>query len=677
MRTIVALVFAWNLAGQAPGPVRQANARPPQRPNASEPIEALERFVAQYPDDMPTRIALLQRYFNTPEGALPAALVRNARRRHIVWMIEHHPDAPELSRPFAVIDPKGRFGDAEGFSEVSKLWWSRAAVPGATPKVIANAIYFFRFDDRAAARDLLEYGLKTHPKDNDLARMRGMLDSMTFIGATDADQNGNVTAVDGSGAKSPAAVKSREEIESTSSAALAGGAGQFLTQQSGFLTREFVLGDEDPLEIAGGWLTHARQLDPENGAWIDGLMQVYQRKAGQALDPHAKVQYLSKALEIADTQPQQMRVLNDRMEAEFDAGDAAAAGHDAEQLLDIVTVNPTVGNFDQMIHAAETMLGRVALAHGNRAEAKQHLMESAKVKLTGAPKMTLAQDLLDAGEKDAVVQYLQSCRAFWKFDEGRIDHAEKLIRTQAKPDILSTWRPAGLAMVRKSAPAFDLTDLAGKEWKLDEMGGKPVLLAFWNLSCAGCRDELQAVGRMAGPDSVVLAVNEGDDESKVRDYVSKNRIALPVVIGKDLARKYDADSLPALAVIDRSGEVAAYSTGNVSPDTLRAQVAKGNQGRFGLPAPVSNPTGTGTPAQVTLTWRPVPGAESYVVEWDTRSGDGWNSDREGGLLRVIPTRETSAMLDCPERCDGRWRVYAVSGRDGAGKTSEWREFACQ
>ena len=673
MRTIVALVFAFNLAGQ----IRPASMSAPQRPNASEPIEVLERFVARNPDDVPTRVALLQRYFNMPEGALSPELVRRGRRRNILWMIEHHPDAPELSRPIAVIDPKGRFADPEGSSEAAKLWWSRAAVPSATPKIIANAIFFFRFNDRAAARDLLEYGLKVSPKDGDLARMQGMLDAIAFIGAVDADHNGNVTAVDGSGAKSPAAAKAREEIESTTSAALAGSAGQFLTQQSGFLTRELVLGDEDPLALAERWLVHARQLDPNNGAWIDGLMQVYQRDAGQALDPHAKEQYLSKALEIADTHPRQMRVLNDRMEAEFDAGDAAAAGRDAQQLLDIVTVNPTVGNFDEMIHAAETMLGRVALDQGNREEAKRHLAESAKVKLSGAPKMTLAQDLLDAGERDAVLQYLEACRVFWKFDEGRIDHAEKLIRTQAKPDILSPWRPTGLAMVRKKAPAFDLMDLSGKEWTLDQIGAKPMALAFWNVSCSACREQLQALDRIAGPDYVILAINEGDDESPVKEYVLKNHIALPVLMGgKDTARKYEADALPALAVIDRNGEVAAYSAGSLSPDTLRAQIAKGTAGRPVLAAPIPLAFVPGA-ARVTFSWRPVPGAESYVVEWDSRDGEGWLSDREGGLLRVVPTRETSAVLECPHGCEGRWRVYAVSARDGAGRTSEWHEFVCE
>jgi hypothetical protein len=69
-----------------------------------------------------------------------------------------------------------------------------------------------------------------------------------------------------------------------------------------------------------------------------------------------------------------------------------------------------------------------------------------------------------------------------------------------------------------------------------------------------------------------------------------------------------------------------------------------------------------------------------VVEWDSRDDKGWISDREGGLLHVIPTGETTAMVEFPHpggTCAGRWRVYAVSAKDGAGRTSEWREFVCQ
>lgn len=653
MRTMVALVFAWNLA---------ANLSAQVRPAANAPLELLESYAAAHPGDVPVRVALLQRYFNLPEGALPLPVA--ARRRNIIlWMIAHHPDAPELARPIAVIDPGGRLADPEGSEQAAKLWWSRAAVPGAPPKVIANAIYFYRFHDRAAARDLLEFGWKSYPKDNDLARMRGMLDAMAFLGAAAADANGNVTAVDGTGVRSPAAAKARQEIESTRIAALAGGAGQFIEQQFGFLNREGVLGDEDPLELARAWLGHAHQLDPQNGAWIDGLMQTYLREATLSLDPHAQVQALSKALEIADTQPRQIRVLNARMEAEFNLGDAAAAEGDAEKLLDLVTVNANLGNFDEMIHSGETMLGRVALARGNLAEAKQHLAESAKVKLRTAPKITLAQGLLDAGERDAVIRYLEACRSFWQFDQGRIDHAEKLIRTEAKPDILSPWRPEGLALVRKKAPAFELADLSGKMWTLD--GSRPVALLFFRIDCPACIRQLRVLDRAPN----ILAIDEGDEAERVRRFAEEGRFAMPFAIDTaSLRRRYDADELPSLVVIDRHGEVAAYSVGEIAPDMLRAEIAQGAAGLPALAAPVpQNIESAG--GHVTFSWRPVPGAESYVVEWDTGSQNGW--------VRVIPTRETKAELDCPQQSTGQWRVYAVSGREGSGPSSVWREFSCQ
>ncbi len=77
---------------------------------------------------------------------------------------------------------------------------------------------------------------------------------------------------------------------------------------------------------------------------------------------------------------------------------------------------------------------------------------------------------------------------------------------------------------------------------------------------------------------------------------------------------------------------------------------------------------------MTFDWTPVPGAESYIVEWDYRDEQGWVSEREGGLMRVIPTGTTEATLEFIGAQRGRWRVYGVNARGGAGTSSEWREF---
>ncbi len=77
-----------------------------------------------------------------------------------------------------------------------------------------------------------------------------------------------------------------------------------------------------------------------------------------------------------------------------------------------------------------------------------------------------------------------------------------------------------------------------------------------------------------------------------------------------------------------------------------------------------------------LTWKAVPGAESYMVQLDQKDDQGWLSDRDEHLVRVIPASGTTASLDASLGETShqviRWRVFAVT-RQGPGIISEWRE----
>jgi hypothetical protein len=49
------------------------------------------------------------------------------------------------------------------------------------------------------------------------------------------------------------------------------------------------------------------------------------------------------------------------------------------------------------------------------------------------PNVSLAKDLLEKGERDAVIQYLELCRKFWKMDNGRLDQWIKEIKAGKVP----------------------------------------------------------------------------------------------------------------------------------------------------------------------------------------------------------------------------------------------------
>jgi hypothetical protein len=48
--------------------------------------------------------------------------------------------------------------------------------------------------------------------------------------------------------------------------------------------------------------------------------------------------------------------------------------------------------------------------------------------------MTLAKDLLEKGERDAVLEYFMLCRKFWKMDHGKLDQWIQEVMDGKNPD---------------------------------------------------------------------------------------------------------------------------------------------------------------------------------------------------------------------------------------------------
>lgn len=78
------------------------------------------------------------------------------------------------------------------------------------------------------------------------------------------------------------------------------------------------------------------------------------------------------------------------------------------------------------IYHGNVVLGRLALSKGDFRRAKKYLLKAAKTKgspqlSSYGPGLSLVRELFEVGEKAVVVEYLQLCKSFWKFDMGRLD----------------------------------------------------------------------------------------------------------------------------------------------------------------------------------------------------------------------------------------------------------------
>ena len=106
-------------------------------------------------------------------------------------------------------------------------------------------------------------------------------------------------------------------------------------------------------------------------------------------------------------------------------GNLDAARARAVQLLRLAEVEPDNWDYGNAVHKAHIMLGRVALARGDLDLAGVELIASARTPgspqlASFGPNMQLALELLQAGRKDAVLEYFRLCDQFWELGHARL-----------------------------------------------------------------------------------------------------------------------------------------------------------------------------------------------------------------------------------------------------------------
>ena len=141
--------------------------------------------------------------------------------------------------------------------------------------------------------------------------------------------------------------------------------------------------------------------------------------------------------------------------------------------------------------------------------------------------------------------------------------------------LLSTLAGSALAMGSRPpatgmpAAGFSLTDLDGKSHKLEQYRGKVVLLNFWATWCKPCTSEMPAMqtvyDQLRDKDFVVLAVNELEDEAKVREHIQQYKHTFPVLLDREnqVANQYGVFGLPVSVFIDQQGVVQEYIKGGL------------------------------------------------------------------------------------------------------------------
>lgn len=226
-------------------------------------------------------------------------------------------------------------------------------------------------------------------------------------------------------------------------------------------------------DLAETYLKRCRDLDPENPHWSGLLAQLYElpkpkketvdkgknkkpkkQKPGDKKNQFIDAETLERAraafaereraFSLATTESTVLYTLTDLPQSAVNCGEIEKAKLYADRLLDLVDQHLANRNYSNSIYEAHTALGRIALLEGNIERAKEHLLKS--VSVIGSPQlnsfgpdMVLAQELLNAGEKEIIYEFFFRVRIFWKSE--CIDIWANQIRSGMIPDLSIKFIP--------------------------------------------------------------------------------------------------------------------------------------------------------------------------------------------------------------------------------------------
>jgi peroxiredoxin len=127
--------------------------------------------------------------------------------------------------------------------------------------------------------------------------------------------------------------------------------------------------------------------------------------------------------------------------------------------------------------------------------------------------------------------------------------------------LASAGAVAALPTAGATAPDFAAKSDSGRNVRLSELRGQVVMINFWASWCSPCRQELPLLNkiytqyRSAG--FVLLAVNVDDNRKDADTMLKRLNLRFPTLFdgGKNVAKLYGVDTMPATLVIDRDGRV--------------------------------------------------------------------------------------------------------------------------
>lgn len=245
------------------------------RLSADEALMLEQRLKANQ-SDLTDRARLLGYYFS---GALrtagPAATIE-ARRRHILWLIENRPEADLAGLSEATIDPAGHaLADRASYEQTRSAWLEQIRRRPSDTAVLRHAAKFFTLPDKDLAERALRQGQRAEPQNTAWGDQIAYLHALGVMAIDGLNKNGLPTSIDRAQEAGPFARKSRQALEASSRVSELMIAGRILTMY-GSILRGMRLTQQDHSVLAERLFQKAETLGAPRQQVAEELAQVYE-----------------------------------------------------------------------------------------------------------------------------------------------------------------------------------------------------------------------------------------------------------------------------------------------------------------------------------------------------------------------------------------------------------------